>query len=601
MLKVLENLIDFYSFPLAVFREEKEPQPSLSYRSFHIRNFRGLADVRLSFARNDLILLLGLNESGKTSILKAIDAFDFGNDPEIDLKKFFTSIREKKNTGSNVPCSITAEIALDQPLPASLFRKVLKEGGFNNSVRDEVKEFLQRISDRRFVRISRIIPFSDGSPRQSFYQFEEEVPFSSPKLGNILAQEIVRRCPYIIYFEDFQDAIPDRIYTKPQSPHFNRSWREVIDGLFYNTDKDYSIKSFENLYSKDDRRENDARTTLKRVNKTLQNTFTEKWKDLSGVQEISEAELIYDPDKRYFEIKVFEKDGTSFSVHERSKGAVWYLAFLMKTEFRKKKLRDGAGKPIYLIDEPASNLHSTAQQKMIEDFFTLVEDTTLIYTTHSQYLLSASNVRNTYVVKREGGVVSCTKWGEYIKGKNANASYYQPLYDCLHIVPTNLSVPWERAIITEGPTDALVLEMMESVLEENRTHAIYPGSSATNLGTLISLNLGWGASFRVLLDADAAGRSQREKYKSAFGLPDDQFIMLPGKGTKIETMFTADERLAVCDIALTKTGSAVSKDEFLAAVRTIMARPSKYVKRVKGALSQDTVQNFKALLQSLKK
>ena len=181
----------------------------------------------------------------------------------------------------------------------------------------------------------------------------------------------------------------------------------------------------------------------------------------------------------------------------------------MKTEFRRKKLREGSGKPIYLIDEPASNLHSTAQLNMVNDFVKLVEDTTVIYTTHSQYLISQSNVKNTYVVSRSDGTVSCTKWGDYIKGKDANISYYQPLYDCLQIVPNSFDIPWNQAIITEGPSDATTLEVMQLVLGEKGTHVIYPGTSASNLSTLISLNIAWSASFKILLDSDTEGKNKR--------------------------------------------------------------------------------------------
>src|SRR5690606_5363175 len=124
----------------------------------------------------------------------------------------------------------------------------------------------------------------------------------------------------------------------------------------------------------------------------------------------------------YFTLKIKDKDGTVYSVDERSKGALWYLSFLMKTEFRSKKMRRNFGKPVFLIDEPASNLHSTAQQNMINDFKMLAEDTSIIYTTHSQYLISLDNIKNTYVIEKKGGSVLCQKWGQYINQKDAKTT-----------------------------------------------------------------------------------------------------------------------------------------------------------------------------------
>lgn len=598
---ILDIWSEFYIDPLPVFLEkEKEPDNYFGYKSFKIQDFRGLEDVSLDFTRNDLILLLGLNESGKTSILKAIEAFDFNNDPPAeDLKPFFTSMRNKQVVNSSAPCQITADIEFTEDLTYLAFRHVLRSAGFDVAVKPEVEEFFTRLNGKKKVRITRVIPFSGGNPGKSFYRFEDEQPLSDSRLERIIAQKIVSQCPFILYFEDFQDAIPTRIYTKKQNSAYNHSWYEIIDGLFYNTDPTLSIKSYEEYFSKGNPRENDARTVLKRVNKTLQKTFTERWQDLSGVKDIDDAEIDYDPVKKYFEIKISDSDGTTFSVHERSKGAVWYLAFLMKTEFRRKKLRKGSGKPVYLIDEPASNLHSTAQQKMVQDFVALVEDTTLLYTTHSRHLVSAGNVKNTYVVSRDKGVVTCVKWGDYIKGKSAKASYYQPLQDCLDVVPNNLDIPWERAIITEGPSDALALEVMLRVLGINRTHAIYPGTSASALDGLISLNLGWRAAFSVLLDSDAEGAKAGKRYTKDFGLDEGIVTYVPGSNKETEDLFSEDEKVSLAKIALDIDLAKVSKKEFLATLRSLDTQIDAKLDDVKACISDDTKKVFRDLIGRL--
>lgn len=271
----------------------------------------------------------------------------------------------------------------------------------------------------------------------------------------------------------------------------------------------------------------------------------------------------------------------------------------MKTEFRRKKLREGSGKPVYLIDEPASNLHSTAQQKMVQDFFTLVEDTTLVYTTHSRYLVSAGNVKNTYVVSRDKGKVTCIRWGDYIKGKGAKASYYQPLQDCLDVVPNNLDIPWERAVITEGPSDALVLEVMIRVLDLKRTHSIYPGTSATALSGLISLNLGWRADFKVLLDSDDEGIKAGKKYCKEFGLDESIVIHLPLENSETEDLFTLDEKRCLAGIALDISPDKISKKEFLAIFRSLDLQIETKIDAVRECLTDDTKNRFRGLLVTL--
>ena len=600
---VLDALTDYNKVVVKEFYEEKDPQTFFSYEEFRIRKFRGLDDVSISFTKDELVLLLGLNESGKTSILRAIEAFDYTNDPDPDkLKPFFTSIRNKHDIASNEPCSITATILFDEPLNYAIFKKVLTAAGFGAATRGEVEELLDKINQSGRIAITRVIPFSDGNPGQSYYRIESDLIFSDERLHQVLAQAIVMHCPFIMYFEDFQDSIPPRIYTNKNSDAYNQTWYDIIDGLFYNTNPNYNIKAFETYYSSKNPRPDDASTLLERVNQTLQKTFTEKWEDLAGVQEIERAMIKYsEKGPKFFEIKVTEKDGTTYSVHERSKGAVWYLAFLMKTEFRRKKLREGSGKPVYLIDEPASNLHSTAQQKMVEDFVRLVEDTSLIYTTHSQYLISPSHIKNAYVVSRANGKVECVKWSNYIKGKKVNTSYYQPLYDCLQIIPNQHTIPWEAAIIVEGPSDAMVLETMREVLDLGSEEVIYPGSSASNLSSLISINLGWGARFTILLDSDGEGKKQKKKYEDNFSLSEGTVVLLPGEKTKIEGMFTAEEKLKLFEIAFGSKSKNISKDEFLATFKVLSSQKSKYKIKISESLSEPTKSRFSDLFQGLRK
>ena len=594
-------LLAFYRYPVPLFTDEKETENYFTYKSMDIRGFKGLDHVSLNFSRNDLVLMLGLNESGKTSILKAIECFDYNNDPEASqLKSFFTSIRNKQDIDCNTPTTITAEIEFSETLDVRFFDRALRSAKLKGEVRSVVKDFLTSINTQQSVKITRVIPFSNGNARPTYYQFEDGFMFDDPRLEAVLAQEIVRRSPYIMYFEDFQDAIPARIYTRKASDGFNSVWYDIIDGIFFNTDERYSIKQYLGFYSKTNRRDDDASTVLRKVNNTLQETFTKKWRDLSGVEEIDQTQIAFQESKKYFEIKVTETDGTTYSVHERSKGAIWYLAFLMKTEFRKKKLREGSGKPIYLIDEPASNLHSTAQLNMINDFEKLMEDTTVIYTTHSRYLISPSNVKNTYIVSRKAGTVSCVKWGDYIKGKDAHVSYYQPLYDCLQIVPNSFDIPWHKAIITEGPSDAVTLEFMQLILSEKPTHVIYAGTSATKLTTLISLNKGWCSDFRILLDSDEEGKKQKARYMREHGLEEWQFVMHEEERGEIEKMFEESEKVSLYEVAFGERVRSVNKKQFLHLMRVLFVKAQANKEELIPLIGKSTKDRFRSLFSSLK-
>jgi len=63
-----------------------------------------------------------------------------------------------------------------------------------------------------------------------------------------------------------------------------------------------------------------------------------------------------------------------------------FFAFMLFTQFRVARSR--SRKLFFLFDEPASNLHAAAQQKLIESFPEIArDDHMLAYTTHSHYMI----------------------------------------------------------------------------------------------------------------------------------------------------------------------------------------------------------------------
>lgn len=568
------------------------------YKGFHIENFKGIDEVDVSLKKDELVLLLGLNESGKTTILKAIEAFDYRNDLSDDFKNdFFRSIRKKASVNSNQPARITAEIEIDKFLKIQDFNNILIRGLVGSTNKQNLESYFHHVNKERKIRITRVIPFKNGNPQQYYYEISKDHPFHKDNFSRILAKEIVYRCPFIIYFEDFKDRIPEKIFTTNTNDAFNIDWYDIIDGLFYNTDKDFSIKSFKKLYSRNNKRERDADTVMKRVNKTLNSSFSDKWKELSGVKDIEETELKYKEGKKYFEISITDTDGTTYTVDERSKGALWYLSFLMKTEFRRKKLRYNSGKPVLLIDEPASNLHSTAQQNMISDFQKLVEDTSVIYSTHSQYLISLDNIKTTYVVERNNGSVKSTVWADYIKSDKSDETYYQPLANILNIIPNSLTIPWNKAFLTEGPSDRKVLLTMYKVLfpKKKVDFVIYPGTSAHSLDTLISFNIGWSSNFKVLLDSDIEGKKAQQKYIEKFNLNKEIIQVLPVNNKKIEGLFTEDEKKKMYEICFEKQKQGkINKKEF-SSIFSILNIDNSKRKNVSKILTQESKNNFKII------
>ena len=106
-------------------------------------------------------------------------------------------------------------------------------------------------------------------------------------------------------------------------------------------------------------------------------------------------------------------------------------------------------------------------------------------------------------------------------GENPDKStYYQPILDALDYSPSSIEHQSETVMV-EGKSDFYVFTYFKNVvLNEQRKLQFLPSSGANDLGPLISLYLGWGLTFKVLLDGDKKGKEAKKRYMDEWYLDD---------------------------------------------------------------------------------
>ena len=109
-----------------------------------------------------------------------------------------------------------------------------------------------------------------------------------------------------------------------------------------------------------------------------------------------------------------------------------------------------------------------------------------------------------------------------------------------------------NVIIVEGKNDFYVLNYYQKIIKHIKNPLnIIPGTSSSNLETLISLYLGWGTNFTVLLDSDSEGKSQKSRYEELFGLSiSDRIITYldidqTWNKIEIEQLFSIEDRIVI--------------------------------------------------------
>lgn len=566
----------------------------MRYQKFIIENYKAIKFASIQLTSEGLILLLGINESGKTSVLRAIESFDHTNDLEDSAARtrFYKSIRNKKELNSKA--SITAEVLIEADIEKifTIVKGYVSESNIQN---------LKNLSK---LSITRTFNYTNAEFTNEIYSLDKEIKsflnLTDATAESNICKNLLKICPSIQYFEDFKDQIPDFISLTPNAQWYDPDWVSTVEGLFFHADQSVTVEQFQNLTDT-----NARQTVLNKVNLALNKQFTDRWnRKLKGVKSIHKVHLVYSPNEKLFTFEIVGADGvTVFAIGERSKGALWYFTFLLKTEFRKRKLRAELGKTLYLIDEPGSNLHSSAQTNMVTDFRTLASDSNVVYTTHSQYLIDKENLSNVYIVECIKGVIKVIKYQEYLQGRKIKTSYYQPIIDALEIQPFSLDIAWKKVLLVEGIYDYCGFKLMfEKVLNKKLNFVILPGTGASNLETLISLHIGWGAEIFVLLDNDDEGRFNKNNYFKKFPILKNKIKVLDFLGTsknyEFEDLFTFTERENLSKLSEFK--KPITKKVFQQAIASILYSPKLLQKSIK-QISQVTKRKFLLILDSIKK
>ena len=298
---------------------------------------------------------------------------------------------------------------------------------------------------------------------------------------------------------------------------------------------DYSLKS---KYTKKNLEDN---TDNKEMLKYLLNCMNMKLDDLMEYWDISNGgdklnfseefnekleKIIAEFNKFYTQEKVemkaiFENDSLNFAIkttkkymdfEERSNGLKWYLNMFIQimSETNSTDIENY----IILIDEPGVYLHINAQKevlKLFEDFAT--KNNQIIYTTHSPSMIYSDKLyRTRLIIKDEKGNSNIgNKYYSLPHKMGSKTETLTPLLTAMGIsINYNfLSIDNNRCnIITEGISDYNYIKGYLYLKEKNKNYNIIPSVSVDNINNIISIFIGWGCNFKVILDQDNSGRKQ---------------------------------------------------------------------------------------------
>lgn len=522
----------------------------MKFTEFKIKNFKGIENVTVNLDKSpdaNIYTLVGLNESGKTTILEAINFFN-PNDkglsalelPGATIKDYNILIPISKRDNFNEVISLEVTIKLDaddlkkineHTDAKTLFKKVKKV--------DTIKYYrYYKFKDSKFQELdSRWSGFDGWLKTDSEENYTNIGDKNYPDDNTSLAGFCRGLIPSILYFPNFLFDFPSKIYlqTKGESTAKEKFYIELVQDILFSLENSSNIQTHlvDRIKSGDANDKRNLNSLLQKMSKKVTDVVFEAWNRIFK-REIKDTRISINcsTDSEglpYLEFEIEAQDGI-YQINERSLGFRWFFIFLLFTQFRPFR-KNTPQNIIYLFDEPASNLHSSAQKQLLKSFENLTKNSKIIYTTHSHHLINPNWLESTYVVKNEGlkledpetynikkTNVSIEPYREFVINHPHNTAYFQPILDVLDYSPSNLeSLP--NCVLMEGKNDFYTLAYFQEVILSKATKLnIAPSTGSGNLDTLISLYIGWGKEFIILLDSDKEGGKQKERYIEKFGI-----------------------------------------------------------------------------------
>ena len=228
-------------------------------------------------------------------------------------------------------------------------------------------------------------------------------------------------------------------------------------------------------------------------------------------------------------------------LNDRSKGFQWFFSFDTTFLYETQGTFKNA---VILLDEPGLHLHAAAQQDLLVRLKKYAEGNQLIYTTHMPFMIDMERLDNIRVCIENKDKGSTVSEDFYAADEHARfplqAALGLSISQSLFIGPYNL--------VVEGVTDFWLLSTLATILRsEDRISldervVITPSGGATKAAYVGTMLQGQQLNVVVLLDSDPEGKKVAEGLIKKWIMEDKHVLLLGdvierGDETTLEDLF----------------------------------------------------------------
>jgi len=470
-----------------------------------VRNYKCVLDSTWLNV-DDLTCLVGKNESGKTSVLEALEKIDSVD----ESRGSFVKTDYPRINLSEYEESSTADIAVDtrwelddaevEHINGLVGAEVLKSRIFtlskdhDNERRWDVKldlvgatEALLKDSglsatDRNPLNNARspgdlikaLRGLTEPTARQATFLNELVKRLPQRNLTSTVTAYLWQRVPRFVYYSQY-DRLPGRVALDQllaakaggtlDQIHGSKVFTSLLSMVGTTPEQLNNITTSEDLISK-------LEAVQARISKQIFKYWSQN-KHLK-VRFYFGAASPGDPPP-YDSGKVFQtrienvRHEATINLSERSTGFIWFFSFLV---WFSEVQREHGENLIVLLDEPGLSLHGRAQFDLLRFIKEqLLSRYQVIYTTHSPFMIDPSNLLSCRTVEDVVGdddEVLGTKVGDDVLATDRDTLF--PLQAALGYELTQTLFVGEHCLLVEGPSDLLYLQWIsDQLISRGRT------------------------------------------------------------------------------------------------------------------------------------
>jgi predicted ATP-dependent endonuclease of OLD family len=438
--------------------------------SISIKNFRSIRDeIMLPIQKiggGTCYVLLGINESGKSTLLDAIALLDGQEeiDYELDCNKEAQEEDESIEVTYHLDVGDDArykekliQSGLDKDLVGKIkftevHRRILVEKG-----EERLDDYNIWIKDDKLFEKFVFVKNAEGKRTIELRTSENEKPAADGTgISNLLTKATFETHLEGKLFDSFDEELPEIIFWKPLEDRYLIS--KPIDLNAFKEDPDTSIP-LRNCFriagiSTPEKIKSRIEAIVGKPSKNaelqqkLSETVTSHINTIWGEHNVS-VKFSIDNLQLSFLVEDNDNDLPKYGVSQRSDGFKHFISILLNLSAENKT--QSLNNKIVLLDEPEIHLHPSGQRYLRDELLEISKNNIVVFATHSVYMVDTKNIDRHFSVKKHEGRTLASQI------EKDNPYREEVLYEALGTSVLELIEP--NVLLFEGKTDRDIFEL----------------------------------------------------------------------------------------------------------------------------------------------